>query len=134
VQLAAAAGQAYHQTVPGHGSTSLIGAPGAVGSCELRGHERAAELRLEGELDLAAVTELDHAVAMALYNARIDVLEVDVAAVTFIDSSVLNWLIRTDRRARAAGARLVLSVAPGCVRDRLRMTGLEGRFRLLDAT
>jgi anti-anti-sigma regulatory factor len=64
----------------------------------------------------------------------IDVLEVNVAAVTFIDSSVLNWLIRTDRRARAAGARLVLSVAPGCVRDRLRMTGLEGRFRLLDAT
>jgi anti-anti-sigma factor len=133
VQLAAAAGQAY-QTVPGHGSTSLIGARGAVGSCELRRSERAAELRLEGEPDLAAVTELDHAVAVALDDVGIDVLKVNVAAVTFIDSSVLNWLIRTDRRARAAGARLVLSVAPGCVRDRLRMTGLEGRFRLLDAT
>jgi hypothetical protein len=66
VQLAAAAGQAYHQTVPGHGSASLIGARGAVGSCELRRREQAVELRLEGELDLAAVTELDHAVAVAL--------------------------------------------------------------------
>jgi hypothetical protein len=52
--------------VPGHGSASLIGARGAVGSCELRRREQAVELRLEGELDLAAVTELDHAVAVAL--------------------------------------------------------------------
>jgi anti-anti-sigma regulatory factor len=101
--MAAAAGQAYHHTVPGHGSTSAIGARGAVGSCELRRCERAAELRLEGELDLAAVTEPDHAVAVALDDVWIDVLEVNVAAVTFIDSSVLNWLVRTDRRARAAG-------------------------------
>jgi len=71
---------------------------------------------------------------MALDDVWIDVLEVDVAAVRFIDSSVLNWLVRTDRRTRAAGARLVVRVAPGCVRDRLRVTGLEDQLCLLDAT
>jgi anti-anti-sigma regulatory factor len=59
---------------------------------------------------------------------------VDLTIVTFVDSSVLHWLARTDRRARQARLRLEVVVAPGRVRDMLSIAGLDGHLVLVDAT
>jgi anti-sigma B factor antagonist len=104
------------------------------GDWKLSRRERAAELELRGDLDLADVVGLDRALTAALTDGPTDTLLVDMTEVTFIDSSVLHWIIRSDRRTREGRARLTVVVAPGRVRDVFAITGLEQRLAIVDAT
>ena len=57
-----------------------------------------------------------------------------MTAATFIDSSVLQWLVRTDRRVSQARARLVVVVGPGRIRDMLTLAALDDRLTIVDPT
>jgi anti-anti-sigma factor len=100
--------------------------------CTVELHGRTAAIALAGELDLAAAPTLDEAVESVLGTGLVDRLEVDTGLVSFADSSTLAWLVRSDERVRARGGHLVLSDCSACVRDLLRLTGLDLHFSVVD--
>jgi len=85
-------------------------------------------LQLSGEIDLsrAAALELDSAdfLASCARHAVIDLSEV-----TFCDSQGLNFLVRMEAIARAREGDVTLVNTPGPVRNLLRITSLQDRFR-----
>jgi anti-sigma B factor antagonist len=84
---------------------------------------------LVGEID--AFTSADLAEAFGHVPAVADgVIEVDVAGVTFIDSSGLRVLIGLTDRVATAGGRVALRNPSGPVSKILEITGLESTFGL----
>jgi anti-sigma B factor antagonist len=94
-------------------------------ACTVHRNGHTSEIELGGELDLAARRTLDEATAAALQPGPVETLVVDFSDVTFADSTTVTWLLRTERRARAGGSRLVVVAGPGAVRDLLQITGVD---------
>ena len=84
--------------------------------------------RLKGELDIARQAELD---AIAAGGCRERGAIVDMTEVTFLDSTVLTWLVRTKQTLEEKNRRLRV-VAPGGVVTRLlSIAGLEGAIEVI---
>ena len=81
--------------------------------------ERPGQLRLRGELDLAAVPE----VWARLAGVSGDV-ELDVAGLSFIDASGLRLFVTIQACCRARGARLSIVNPSRCVIRLMELTGL----------
>jgi anti-sigma B factor antagonist len=77
---------------------------------------------LRGELDMGVVDDLQELLTATIAQAPL--VEVDLAAVTFIDSTVIGTLISAHHRASAAGAHLGVRNATGHVHRVLDMTGV----------
>jgi anti-anti-sigma factor len=89
---------------------------------ELR--DGAVALRLEGELDYAAADEVRGHIDGAAGRP----LVVDLAEVTFVDSSMLRELLRAATERAETGDRLVLAAVPRPVRRLLDLTGTAELF------
>ena len=79
---------------------------------------------IDGELDLETAPRLADWIADALASGSKKVV-LDVAAVSFIDSSGLTALIVGHTEAESAGAQLVLRSVTRQTYDLLVMTGLD---------
>lgn len=79
-----------------------------------------------GELDLATSTALRDALAEACDQGLVVV--VDLAEVTFVDSTALGVLVGAARRLQAGGCHLTVRNASGRVHTVLVMTGLDRLF------
>lgn len=90
-----------------------------------------ARVRVGGEVDIATCPLLDETIAR-LCDEEVDVLDIDLAGVTFMGSSGLASLLRAQRLAQAAGGRVRLVRPSGVVRDLLEMTRLLDRFEVDD--
>ena len=90
------------------------------------------EIRLEGEIDLAARPALDEALQTVLGLDGVGDVALDLDAVTFADSSAVAWLLTADRRIRGRGGQLKLVACSPTVRGLLRLTGIDGRLPLVD--
>jgi anti-sigma B factor antagonist len=87
-------------------------------------------LRVAGEVDLAAGAALREAVDAAL-DERPDRLCLDLAGVTFLDSSGLSGLIGAARRAQERGAELAVASPPGSeARLVIELAGMGGYLGL----
>ena len=87
---------------------------------------------LGGELDLAtAGAELEELLEECTENACHVVL--DMSQVTYIDSTGLGLLVKTDKRLSAAGRRLVILRPHPSVRRILEITGLDRHFRVAES-
>lgn len=84
-------------------------------------------LRVSGEVDIAAVEEFLAQARRTLADSP-TVLEIDMAAVSFIDSSGLGALVRLREEALAAGKSFRLTHAPRQVTRVLELTGLAETF------
>ncbi|XVQ86967.1 STAS domain-containing protein [Microbispora siamensis] len=84
-------------------------------------------LTLHGELDILSTIRLTDAVDAALYGGRQQIL-VDVANLTFCDSSGLWALIRAKRTVTAMGGTLELSNVHGILQRLLEITGVAQVF------
>jgi anti-sigma B factor antagonist len=82
------------------------------------------QLGLAGELDLATVPELDRASAGLHVNGGGGTVVVDLARASFVDSSVIAWLLRLSRRVGAGGGDFVVLVEHGPVRSTLEISGV----------
>jgi anti-sigma B factor antagonist len=83
-----------------------------------------------GEIDLFTAPELKQAIARAT-RARSSRLILDLTDSSFIDSSSLGVLIGAHRRLALHGGALVI-VCPGeNIAKTLRITGLDGLFRVV---
>ena len=87
---------------------------------------------LEGEIDLASVPEIEDRIAAA-ERENPDQLVIDVRGITFMDSSGLRVLLAAHHRAREAGREFALVRGSEAVDRLLKVTGLAGRLRQLDA-
>jgi anti-sigma B factor antagonist len=83
-------------------------------------------VRLEGEIDMAVVADLQDSVRRAL--AHCDAVELDLTAVTFLDSSGLGALVLLRNEARDQDKQLSLSHLPKATERLLVITGLKDTF------
>jgi anti-anti-sigma factor len=90
-----------------------------------------ARLSLYGELDIAATTRFEAALA-ELEQDSPERLLLDLRGLTFLDSTGLRALLVADTRAREAGRRLTILQGPEAVRRVFEITGLEERLELVD--
>ena len=91
-------------------------------------HRQPHVLRLAGELDMSTVPELT-AVLDRLAAAGTHQLLLDLAELTFLDSTGIAAFVRGDNRASAAGGWLRLTGASGRVDRVLQVTGLAEVLR-----
>lgn len=88
-------------------------------------------MRLAGEIDLDALDAMDTATETVVGLAPASVI-VDVAAVTFIDSSGLNALLALRKRGAEIGTSVTLLNPSPQVTALLDMTGLAHYFGMAD--
>lgn len=81
-------------------------------------------LRLQGDLDVATAAELRRALAQALEGAPSS-LVLDLAELSFVDSTGIGALVGASRRAREVGSSFVLRSPVRAVEKALRLTGVD---------
>src|SRR5207244_2167660 len=99
--------------------------PADVLAIERESTGKAVRIRLTGELDLAT----RHRLAAELEQVEADrpeLLVIDLAGVTFMDSSGLGELVGAARRGRDAGRRVVLLRGRGTIEQMLEVAGIGG--------
>jgi anti-sigma B factor antagonist len=102
----------------------------AAGSASLSSAARVATVALHGEIDLATVGQVDQCVNEALADPRTEQLVLDLAACTYMDSSGLHALVRTNRRCEELGRRLTIRGATGIVRRVIDLSSLDAELPL----
>jgi anti-sigma B factor antagonist len=85
-----------------------------------------------GELDLATAGTLSDQIAELLDVGWARML-IDLRELTFMDTSGVHVLLDANRRARAEDVELVVVVAPGPVREPLRLTAADRTLPLASA-
>lgn len=91
--------------------------------------EGVALVAVSGELDLTSVDELRTALRTAAATRSPSVV-VDVSDVSFIDSTALAALLRSNDELSSNGVQMVMACSPGSVRRLLTMTSLDDRLIL----
>jgi anti-sigma B factor antagonist len=89
---------------------------------------------LEGELDAFVAPELRERLRSAIEAAAPGVLVVDLARVTFLDSTILGALVGALRRMREAGGELKLVYPPHPASRIFELTGLDTLFPASEPT
>ena len=78
--------------------------------------------KLTGEVDMARQAELDLIAAAA---AQAELAIVDMTEITFVDSTVINWLLGTKKVLAEKKARLRVVAPEGLVTRLVALTELE---------
>ncbi|MFE5588191.1 STAS domain-containing protein [Kitasatospora sp. NPDC056531] len=94
--------------------------------------DEAVVCRVEGEIDQAQQAKLENALARAVRD-RPPQLVVDLAGVTFCDSSGLNTFLQTLQDTTLAGTRLVLAALSPQIRRLLEITSTDELFTIRDS-
>ena len=89
-------------------------------------------LALTGEVDLAVADDIIELRLVGLSEAAVHTLVVDLAAVTFIDSTAVGAFMRLSNAAQDATKRFVLTNVPDRVLRVLEITGLTTVFTIAD--
>jgi anti-anti-sigma factor len=96
------------------GATSEESDDGGVLAVEVRSDGPHAVLVLRGELDMAGVALVTARVAATRAHPDVTAVDLDLSAVTFLDSAGLNCLLKAQAEAAAAGIPLqVVAASPG---------------------
>jgi stage II sporulation protein AA (anti-sigma F factor antagonist) len=88
-------------------------------------------LYVTGELDMATGPALERAVAGAL-DGQGGEFRLDVSALTFMDSTGANALMRVHERVESLGRRLIVVSPTGAVRRVFELMGLYGVLDVQD--
>ena len=94
-------------------------------------HGSAAVVSVAGEVDLGTAGELSDHLAGAIQQAGPH-LVLDLADVSFMDSTGLKVLLATHKRVRLLGGQLALAAPGRSVRKVLTVTGLDQTFLVRD--
>lgn len=83
---------------------------------------------VHGDVDMATASELSATITRQ-FGPEVPVV-LDCSQISFLDSMGLSALVEADRRAKAVGARLLLSGPSAPVRRVMELSGTEGYFEL----
>ncbi|GLX99410.1 STAS domain-containing protein [Herbidospora sp. NBRC 101105] len=87
-------------------------------------------VHLSGDIDISTTAGLRRRILAAL-DESLEVLVVDMGAVTFCDAAGLGMLLRTQRQAEARGMTLALTRLTPQMTRLLDITELRDRFPIL---
>ncbi len=87
-------------------------------------------LRLDGELDLASVPVLEHAVEDATLDAATEIV-LDLRGLEFIDSTGLRAILLQDKRSAERGQTFALVRGPEQVQRLMNMTRVDEHLRIV---
>jgi anti-anti-sigma factor len=87
--------------------------------------EGTVEIRLAGEVDIASVQVVEQALREAIATGAPWVV-IDGTALSYLDSSGINCLVRGAADAEAEGVKLVVRNVTGIVRRVLEITDVDG--------
>jgi anti-sigma B factor antagonist len=88
-------------------------------------------LALRGELDVATVERFRHALGLLTDDPEVMLVVVDLAEVTFIDSTGLMTLLNALRRLVRRGARLVIACRNPTVLRLFEATKTDATFEIV---
>jgi anti-sigma B factor antagonist len=83
-----------------------------------------------GELDAATSDRLEAEIVVALSDASVDTLRIDLAGIRFLDSSGLSVLISAHHRMHERGGKLVLRQPSEIVQRLFDITQLSGELSI----
>jgi len=107
------------------GATSGKSNDGGVVAAEVRSEGSRAVVALRGELDMSGVPLVAAEVTGALARPGVTAVDLDLAAVTFLDSAGLNCLLKAQAEAAAAGIPLHVAAASPGVRRVVELAGVS---------
>ena len=87
-------------------------------------HREKVRLAITGEIDLATVDHLDECLDTAA-RTNATVVELDMAGVTFLDSTGIHTLVRAHRALHEQRRRLIVTQVPAHVMLVMKMTGVD---------
>ncbi len=90
-----------------------------------------AHLALRGELDLSTVPKVEEALRR-IEESRPPVLVLDLAGLTFLDSTGLRMVVTADQRARDEHRRLAVVRGPESVQRVFSITRLDEHLDMVD--
>jgi anti-anti-sigma factor len=96
----------------------------------VQGRDRALSVTGHGEIDMTTVEVLSDTHATVLRQERPLHIDVNLAEVTFMDSSGVNALMACRAVAEPAGCRITVSHPRPTVRRVFAVTGVDGLFGL----
>lgn len=96
----------------------------AFTATSVRADDEVVCLSLAGDLDLSTVPALQEALDAAEALAPVD-LVLDLAGLSFLDSSGLHCIVRAHERAQKEGRRVVLGPGSSSVQRVLELTGMD---------
>jgi anti-sigma B factor antagonist len=85
---------------------------------------------VRGEIDIFTAPEFKERITRAIDAGR-DLVVVDLAGTTFVDSSSLGVLISAHRRLTGRDARLVIACDVPAVLNTFKITGLDGVLEIV---
>jgi anti-anti-sigma factor len=89
------------------------------------------KLVLRGELDLSTAAKVEEELRRA-ESAEPPVLVLDLAGLTFLDSTGLRLIVTADRRAREKGRRLAVVKGPDTVQRVFSITRLDEHLEMVE--
>jgi anti-sigma B factor antagonist len=98
---------------------------------EAHQHDGFVHVVLTGELDLSTVEKVEQELTR-LEGESPSVVALDLARLTFLDSSGLRLIVAADQRARRDGRRFVVVRGPDTVQRVFSITHLDERIDLVD--
>jgi len=107
--------------------TGLQARPRSPFATHVAGDRQRALVRLIGELDLASAPSAEQAIVQA-ERFRPSLLELDLSALVFMDSTGLRLMLSTRQRAFEARRRLLLHRGPDPVQRVFEVTALDRFF------
>jgi len=90
-----------------------------------------AHLTLRGELDLSTVPKVEEALKR-IEESRPSVIVLDLAGLTFLDSTGLRMVVTADQRAKAEERRLAVVRGPESVQRVFSITRLDEHLDMVD--
>ena len=87
-----------------------------------------AVIRLTGRFDFNAHREFREAVELALKDATLKEVQVDLAGVDYLDSSALGMLLMLRDKARGAGKSVALANCRGAVKQVIEIANFSKLF------
>jgi anti-sigma B factor antagonist len=87
-------------------------------------------LRLDGELDLASVPQLEDAVESALLDGATEIV-LDLRGLEFVDSTGLRAILAQDQRSTELGQTFALVRGPEQVQRLMHMTGVDEHLKII---
>lgn len=85
-------------------------------------------VRLEGRFDFSSHRVFRDAIKAALTNAAAQEIQIDLAAVEYMDSSALGMLLLSQENAKAVGKAVALVGAAGAVKQVLEIANFQRLF------
>ena len=87
-------------------------------------------LRLDGELDLAGVPQLEGAVENALVDGATEIV-LDLRGLEFVDSTGLRAILAQEERSVELGQTFALVRGPEQVQRLMHMTGVDEHLKII---